>query len=1039
MYSPIRWSWRLLKAFSGNTSDDIKYRLKLGARKVTCSTISEEHTGLATEVLPLVADIGAEEKAIFPLAIPSITDRKAEGVETVLGQPIKTVSSFLDSVPDKPTTRVVALDNIWSDINDMASSLGYLQSLLYEQQEGEMEWRVTASAVATFCGGDLDDDILPNHIKNDKAKVVKFERDLIEYFKILEIDNFNNAIITLSNESTNLYGYSMEQSESDILESLFKTNYFREEDFPELKSTSQKEKAFDKKYLNNSATFKRWSQDKERRRYISKDTATQELQGHLQHDEALMALIQPRVTELYKSHLSIPSESPMRLGMDVQESSNHPIVKNWMTNSFDVLLPYLDEKQRENLKKQGEMNKPPALINVAYIGFDQGLHGEVQTLIKSVTYFVSVGANVFSRADEVMSSIKDATILTADWAKSLTPRAFSVLNAMRASNIAIKSMGEPFLQALTVAGGVSGQLSIEKGLASFLLEEFMDKDTSKAVSLNPDAGKEYRNWRATQKELKKEVKLHELEKQEITRKYKATILNQKNRFDNQSYTRQGDKKAKKLHKSTLFKYNNDIRIVETKINKAEIDFHDYTRNNAPKFFTTEGMDKVTDAVKDVAANPSDTKLFDVAAKGVKITVIILNLVNVALLFADKGNEDIDHSSISENNKDNLAITSAVAYLALAMSALFSSSVDQFMDLVVSTSDEKNFYKVQGVTSTGDKAIMRLSEADAKKFFNKTNASNSKKLTDLLSKTKTFFKVTGALMIIASATELYPLLFETFGRKSNRLNTFEKSLSVIKVTSLAAGTVAGALTYLTGASTLLAGFVWLGPLIAVAGVAYLVSSIALDYFMRDEVQTWLDNCRYGESPLGWSIQEEFDQLMFITYTPTVFVKPTSILVPRDDKRGQMGRTRFVSTGYNVLITLPDSECIMEVIQYEGVIWNTQYDNHALSLSPAIWLNDSEYKALTDEGLSDVMTLPSKVNPSNARKTKYCFIALPFSNWADTSKDTSKDEFILKIITSNGRKCWEYKIEMYIRAEGRIIESDFKDDEIWWDSGIVPILI
>ena len=87
----------------------------------------------------------------------------------------------------------------------------------------------------------------------------------------------------------------------------------------------------------------------------------------------------------------------------------------------------------------------------------------------------------------------------------------------------------------------------------------------------------------------------------------------------------------------------------------------------------------------------------------------------------------------------------------------------------------------------------------------------------------------------------------------------------------------------------------------------------------------------------------------------------------------------------------------------------------------------------------MTLPSKVNPSNARKTRYCFIALPFSSWADTSKDTSKDEFILKIITSNGRKCWEYKIEMYTRAEGRIIEPDFKDDEIWWDSDIVPILI
>jgi len=126
--------------------------------------------------------------------------------------------------------------------------------------------------------------------------------------------------------------------------------------------------------------------------------------------------------------------------------------------------------------------------------------------------------------------------------------------------------------------------------------------------------------------------------------------------------------------------------------------------------------------------------------------------------------------------------------------------------------------------------------------------------------------------------------------------------------------------------------------------------------------------------------------------------------------------------------------LEVVPYEGTFYNTQYNNIELQLSPAIWLNDSEYNALTNEGLSHVMTLPSKTNISNIRRTKHCFIALPFSNWEDTSKDTSKDEFMLKIITANGKKCWEYKIEMYTRAEGRIIEPDFKDDKVEWGSDI-----
>ena len=149
MNSPIRWSKRLVNLFKAEPD-----RLTKIGRKVTCSTLVEDHTGLATEILESdsVADIGKATKALFPLAVPSIATRKA-GEESIAGQPIKPIDGYLSFLPDKVTARVVALDDIWSDVNDMVSQIGYLSGLMYEYDEEEMAKRTTAQAIVAYCSG----------------------------------------------------------------------------------------------------------------------------------------------------------------------------------------------------------------------------------------------------------------------------------------------------------------------------------------------------------------------------------------------------------------------------------------------------------------------------------------------------------------------------------------------------------------------------------------------------------------------------------------------------------------------------------------------------------------------------------------------------------------------------------------------------------------------------------------------------------------------------------------------------------------------
>jgi hypothetical protein len=60
---------------------------------------------------------------------------------------------------------------------------------------------------------------------------------------------------------------------------------------------------------------------------------------------------------------------------------------------------------------------------------------------------------------------------------------------------------------------------------------------------------------------------------------------------------------------------------------------------------------------------------------------------------------------------------------------------------------------------------------------------------------------------------------------------------------------------------------------VVGIIYLASAsaIALAYFIRDEIERWLDHCRYGNkyNELNWTLEQEYLLQQLLVNTPYVY--------------------------------------------------------------------------------------------------------------------------------------------------------------------------
>jgi len=467
--------------------------------------------------------------------------------------------------------------------------------------------------------------------------------------------------------------------------------------------------------------------------------------------------------------------------------------------------------------------------------------------------------------------------------------------------------------------------------------------------------------------------------------------------------------------------------------------------STPEMTVGSESDILDKAIKSAVKNPKKTNW---SGTGFTVASVLLNMINLIIVQKSTPKyEDLDFSfgSDSSNAFDTFATISSAAYLGQAITLLFASASNNLIDEVVKSDvlnpkKLKNFYDIRHDIDFKTKGVLRISTSEALKKFPDIE---QKKFLTYLKRTKIFYRLLGSFTVIATVYEMAPLVHKTFGRKGNQLNKLEKTLSVIKVSTLAVSIIGGFYSLGLGFGVL-AGFAWAVPVLAAVSVVYIISAVALDLIIRDEYERWLDHSRYGTEPL-WidDIDTEYQQLLFLMMNPSVYAQPTYFIKPAVINRGgnDFIFNRRVTTGYYVMLKLPEPNCKVEVAEVipEWIGGKQGVTNLNLAIINTIWLTDFQYKMVSESGLpndinaqlTDTKWLDSIDSEDAPKGSLTCLLRLPLV-------DLGKGYFILRIIRAESNMIWEYRIDIDASHHGQIIKDTFKGTDAW-PADITPVTL
>ncbi|MEG3753037.1 toxin VasX [Psychromonas arctica] len=973
MFSKVRWSWQLLEAFRRKTPT-AKNRRDKWATKVTCSTLTERHTGLATEVLHSVADIvldadfvkenDAESKdnekskanAIFPLAVPSIQKREIQtedGVESIDGQPLKPVSDYLNPLKFKETARVVAVSDVWSDINDMVSQIGYLSGLLYEHDEEEMAKRGVAQAVVSLCSG-IKEESYPDNVGADAISKALYKDKLTDFYEAHEqhIERYIKGNGQFSVDVSYLTGGFIDKYNKML-----------------------KEFISDYNVDPRGEGFREWQSRQYNRRREQADAQKAEdfVLSHLSHDKEIIKLIEPRVKELLTCHYKIEAD-PAFVGADNTKPSSHEALMGWMGNSLQVMLPYLDDSQREKLRDSLFVKtKSDSLISLTFFAFNPDFRTDFQGLINQLpedkplseylnedgsisrANAVALAGGIQGRIQDILALFGSLHLIENEWVGKIDAIAQSSLKAMKdaISGGAADSWAYLLKCALPLYSKVPGKSASSRLLiGSALINSFVDPLHSAGLKTNPNYLNDYEEWI---KDYEKALHYSKVKNPAAAKKANAELL------------------ALKANKPWVILLNSDDTMSTYRIKQVE------------------------------QINHLLNKTGEVVKTGIVWGGVALNLWNV--LETEVPNEfSFSFEDGEETAKKTYAYVSNMAYLAQSITGLFSSAEDSLIKMVTETESinkGKSFYNVTAKFDKEEKILLKLTLAEAELAYGKKTGTA---LLKLIKNFRFFIGVLGVFTVIATALEVVPLYHQLTGPNKQRLNNIEYGLTTIKAASvgvmLLGGVYQGLLYF-----KVFAGFAWAGPVLAIAGIVYLAVTLALFYYSRTDIDLWLNNCRFGNEPNSNWVNApllELQKLQDALLVPSVYAKSLVVLDAPEkiDKNTKSEDFKMDTTGTWLVLYLPGDDWSIDIAEFnnEKFVLNRKIIN-----SFPRYLTKAQYESIQENGLPQSFSEPIPGGSSSENSGLYLF-GLPFE------KNNSKLLIKLQQLSSDKSRVYEVKMNL-----------------------------
>ncbi|MBO2673906.1 hypothetical protein I6M53_04425 [Shewanella algae] len=997
MFSQLRCSWPMLEHYRSNGEAQRRWGRKLSLPGF-CRTMAEPHTA-PIKVLSQVADIAGEAK--FPLAVPSLQDR-GEGDEKISGKPVQPLTTYLGPISDKDAALMVALDDIWSDINDMMSQVAYLPGQMHELDETEVYRRMNAQAVIQLCGaGDMlsmedwmHSKRLPPKIRGNKLAIGRYLDKVSDYLQAEE----------------NYRGLNRPSPGTGIYPNLI----------PLKQELDKLRKEIEIEYGSIPVQSTDWKDAKKKRRYADLQAAEEFLTEHLKHDSDLNDEIELRVEELFSCHLSIPPDARI-VGADCHHPEHQFALTRWMGENFELLMPFIDGPIKERLMNAlWHSDKPEALIILSYSGFDSELYDGIRQILSHFpedpndlntagSNSVALVNNANSRVKEIFSAFDEIGLMEHDWAMRFHGDALKTLTAMREAvgyevNQGWTKLMDAFLplidlkrQDIAQAGNISSLISPRKMFGMTLIASFVDDE-----KLAPN-GDYHRNKNKSDSKIKK------LLGEEITQN---GILNRgyvHNRTAEEDKLKDIQTRLAEAYKQQ--RINNSGWLAMLKNNEV-MEQYRVKVDNAMKLFASKGAT----ALKSL---------------GIGRVAVLLNFWNLYETPMPRtiGLNAIDPYNLSSNSIKSKTLISNMGYLSAALTAIwYDTAWEELKGNVKNATGElkssKSIYSIRHVVRDKEKSLLKLSLKDAADI-------RGKDFSALLKNFRGLARIMGAATIVASVFELLVIGDDLgyFGSKGKDYNELERGIVLVKGIATAATVISGTYVLLMGFG-LAAGIAWMGPLAAVAGVVYLITSVLQELIFRDDLDKWLEKSSFGKLKL-WlnNPAAEFQHLMDCLIKPFVYAEACFDITrsPRGDYE------RHNVKGCWIVFRLPLKGMTVDIseVYYKYRLWGLeQWHDSKLNELIATPISENTFNKIIRDGLPDSLDnidfLSESKDPELASNIWLLGVKLDkVSDWfikdvADIWLEITRPESL------GVSKSWQYTIESYdLIGRGKNYEHDAID--------------
>lgn len=412
------------------------------------------------------------------------------------------------------------------------------------------------------------------------------------------------------------------------------------------------------------------------------------------------------------------------------------------------------------------------------------------------------------------------------------------------------------------------------------------------------------------------------------------------------------------------------------------------------------------------------KTGQIAKNGVVFSAVILNFWNV--WETERPNEwDFDFSSGSKASQKTASYISNAAYLGQSMVVAFSAVEDNLFEFVqnnASINQGKKFFAIEASVGRELKPLLTLSRADAIDAYGKSTGDI---LYNSIKKYRFYLAGLGALTLIATVFELVTVIHQLRQDRNVPLTATEYALTAIKGTSLLI-MAAGSTYQIVLSTSAFGGFAWAMPVVAAAGIIYLIVAAADFYFSRDEIDFWLAMTRFGHSPNNdWSGKPilEYQALQDLLLKPQVYAETTIRWeeLPSLDNSNEP-QTLAMVTGYWVVLYLPGINWLVEVAELEQNIFfdDEQIVNEKIINNAPRYISKGEYESIRDKGLPQDFSAQEQTSlEDDSVNTGLYLYALPFIK--------ENDQFVLKLQQKHSSKQHKYRIKSK-NLQGGIIKSD-----------------